>query len=153
MRRRQVEQTQEEERERSTKERRARVKIFNATSPPPSLPRLLADNYTSRSYKELGRSKLKASKISFPSPTGGGEREVKLAFQNQKMHDFRQDVQQSETVDEGRSGERKRGRRGWSAITERLPAAAARLIEHCNSTRIFILLSLIFFFSFFRDFP
>lgn len=47
---------------------------------------------------------------------------------------------------------RERGR-GWSAITERLPAAAARLIEHCNSTRIFILLSLIFFFSFFRDFP
>lgn len=70
------------------------------------------------------------------------------------MHDFRQDVQQSETVDEGRSGERKRGERGWSAITERLPAAAARLIEHCNSTRIFILLSLIFFFPFsviFRD--
>lgn len=48
------------------------------------------------------------------------------------MHDFHQDVQQSETVDEGRSGERKRG--GWLAITERLPAAAARLIEHCNST-------------------
>lgn len=37
MRRRQLEQTQEEERERSTKESGARVKIFNATSPPPSL--------------------------------------------------------------------------------------------------------------------
>lgn len=43
---------------------------------------------------------------------------------------------------------RERGR-GWSAITERLPAAAARLIEHYNSTRIFILLSLIFFFFLF----
>lgn len=52
-----------------TKESGARVKIFNATPP----LRLLADNYTSRSYKELGRSKLKASKISFPSR--GGERE------------------------------------------------------------------------------
>lgn len=52
-----------------TKESGARVKIFNATPP----LRLLADNYTSRSYKELGRSKLKASKISFPF-RGGRER-------------------------------------------------------------------------------
>lgn len=68
MRRRQVEQTQEEERERSTKERRARVKIFNATSPPPSLPRLLADNYTSRSYKEL---EIKSFEDKLPLPHGG----------------------------------------------------------------------------------
>ena len=33
-------------------------------------PRLLADNYTSRRYKELGRLKLKAPKISC---RGGGE--------------------------------------------------------------------------------
>lgn len=68
MRRRQQEQTQlEEEREGARKRVEHELK-YSMLHP----PRLLADNYTSRSYKELGRSKLKASKISFPSH---GERE------------------------------------------------------------------------------
>lgn len=69
MRRRQQEQTQlEEEREGARKRVEHELK-YSMLHP----PRLLADNYTSRSYKELGRSKLKASKISFPS-YGEGER-------------------------------------------------------------------------------
>lgn len=69
MRRRQQEQTQlEEEREGARKRVEHELK-YSMLHP----PRLLADNYTSRSYKELGRSKLKASKISFPSH-GEGQR-------------------------------------------------------------------------------
>lgn len=153
MRRRQVEQTQEEERERSTKESGARVKIFNATSPPPSLPRLLADNYTSRSYKELGRSKLKASKISFPFPREGrgkgreGSQACLSELENARFSP------RCATV--GNSWWRKKWREKEGGVGRRLQKdclpqlhASSNIVIRRGSLFSFLLFS---FFSFFRD--
>lgn len=113
-------------------------------------PRLLADNYTSRSYKELGRSKLKASKISFPShgeeQRGEGSQACLSELENARFSP------RCATV--GNSWWRKKWREkegGWLAITERLPATAARLIEHCNSTSEDLYSPFFLFLS--RDFP
>ena len=74
-------------------------------------PRLLADNYTSRRYKELGRLKLKAPKISC---RGGGA--ASLLFRTSKVHDFQQGKQPETRRWRGKREREKEGGGGLTII-------------------------------------
>lgn len=72
---------------------------------------LLVDNYTSRGYKELGRSKLKAPKIS-----SCGEQSRQLAFQDSESVRFSAREQSETRMVRGRGRETREEKEGLTII-------------------------------------
>lgn len=113
---------QQEETRKKKEKRRREHELKHSMLP----PRLLADNYTSLSCKELGRSKLKASKISFPQEERACFSELENARFSPRCNSRKRSMKEVAREREGGKG---------LVGDYRKIAAAAPLIEHCNSTK------------------